>query len=170
MRKFKKSGFLKNKSLDIVSRFFLSSFIVISFFYVVPIIINFADKNFNNKEFTNNSKNILNNTLNKDKLIEEDTTTDADERDLLYDILEENYSEINLVRYTTSEIDSLFKEVNYKISDGSKNNLKIIDINVEEQPTGEIGAGAGIGTSGGTIAFNIKENNWLGEGKSLSFN
>ena len=117
MRKFKKSGFLKNKSLNIVSRFFLSSFIVISFFYAAPIIINFTDKNFNNKEFTNNSKNILNNTLNKDKLIEEDTTADADERDLLYDILEENNSEINLVRYTTSEIDSLFKEVNYNLKD-----------------------------------------------------
>ena len=113
MKKFKKSGFLKNKSLDIVSRFFLSSFIVISFFYVAPIIINFTDKNFNNKEFTNNSKNILNNTLNKDKLIEEDSTVDADERDLLYDILGENNSEINLVRYTTFEIDSLFKEINY---------------------------------------------------------
>ena len=72
MRKIKKSGFLKNKSFNIVSRFFLSSFIVISFFYVAPIIINFTDKNFNNKEFTNNSKNILNNTLNKDKLIEEE--------------------------------------------------------------------------------------------------
>ena len=84
MRKFKKSGFLKNKSFNIVSRFFLSSFIVISFFYSAPIIINFTDKNFNNKEFTNNSKNILNNTLNKDKLIEEDITTDSDETDLLY--------------------------------------------------------------------------------------
>ena len=109
MRKFKKSGFLKNKSLNIVSRFFLSSFIVISFFYAAPIIINFTDENFTNKEFTNNSKNILNNTLNKDKLIEEDLTADADERDLLYDILEENNSEINLVRYTTTEIDSLFE-------------------------------------------------------------
>ena len=48
-------------------------------------------------------------------------------------------------------------------------NLKVININVEEQPTGEIGAGAGIGTSGGTLAFNIKENNWLGEGKALAF-
>ena len=37
---------------------------------------------------------------------------------------------------------------------------------MEEKPTGEI-AGAGIGTSGGTIAFNIKENNWLGEGKNV---
>ena len=130
MRKFKKSGFLKNKSLNIVSRFFLSSFIVISFFYAVPIIINFTDKNFNNKEFTNNSKNILNNILNKkDKLIEDDSTADADERDLLYDILEENNSEINLVRYTTSEIDSLFKEVNYNLKDVRDTKLvKPIDI------------------------------------------
>merc|ERR1712070_652348 len=117
MKKFKKKGFLKNKSLNIVSRFFLSSLIVISFFSVAPIIINFTDKNFNNKEFTNNSKNILNNTLNKDKLIEDDSIVDADERDLLYDILEENNSEINLVRYTTSEIESLFEEVNYNLKD-----------------------------------------------------
>jgi len=130
MRKFKKSGFLKNRSFSIVSRFFLSSFIVISFFYTAPIIINFTDKNFNNKEFTNNSKNILNNTLNKkDKLIEDDSTADADERDLLYDILEENNSEINLVRYTTTEIDSLFKEVNYNLKDVRDTKLvKPIDI------------------------------------------
>ena len=130
MRKFKKSGFLKNKSLNIVSRFFLSSFIVISFFYVAPIIINFTDKNFNNKEFTNNSKNILNNTLNKkDKLIEEDSTADADERDLLYDILEENNSEINLVRYTTSEINHVFKQNNYNLEDARKTKLvKPVDI------------------------------------------
>ncbi len=115
MRKFKKTGFLKNKSLNIVSRFFLSSFVVITFFYVAPIIINFTDKNFNNKEFTNNSKNILNNTLNKDKILEEDLSVKTDERDLLYDILEENNSEINLVRYTTSEIDFLFEEVNYNL-------------------------------------------------------
>lgn len=129
MRKFKKRGFLKNKSLNIVSRFFLSSFIVISFFYVVPIIINFTGKNFNNKEFTNNSKNILNNTLKKDRILEEDSTVKTDERDLLYDILEENNSEINLVRYTTSEIDSLFKEVNYNLKDVRDTKLvKPIDI------------------------------------------
>ena len=129
MGKFKKSAFLKNKSFNIASRFFLSSLIVISFFYVAPIIINFTDKNFNNKEFTNNSKNILNNTLNNDQLIEEDSTVDADERDLLYDILEENNSEINLVRYTTSEIDSLFKEVNYNLKNVRDTKLvKPIDI------------------------------------------
>ena len=129
MKKFKKSGFLKNKALNIVSRFFLSSFIVTLFFYVAPIIINFTGKNFNNKEFTNNSKNILNNTLNKDKVIEEDSDVDTDERDLLYDILEENNSEINLVRYTTSEIDTLFKELNYNLKNVRDTKLvKPIDI------------------------------------------
>ena len=72
MKKFKKSGFIKNKSFNLVSRFIISSFIVISFFYVTPIIISFTDKNFNKKEFTNNSKNILNNTLNSDNIIEMD--------------------------------------------------------------------------------------------------
>ena len=62
---------------------------------------------------------------------------------------------------------NLFKTVEYKVIEGSENNSKIIDIIVEEKPTGEISAGAGIGTSGGTIAFNIKENNWLGEGKNV---
>tara|TARA_A100001015_G_C15027704_1_gene731428 strand:+ start:325 stop:2556 length:2232 start_codon:yes stop_codon:yes gene_type:complete len=63
----------------------------------------------------------------------------------------------------------IFKNVDYIVQDGTQNNLKVIDINVEEQPTGEISAGAGIGTSGGSFAFNIKENNWLGQGKSVSF-
>ncbi len=129
MKKIKKTGFIKSKGINIVTRFFLSSFIVISFFYVAPIFINFADKNFNNKEFTNNSKNILNRTLNKDTLLEEDSTVENDERELLYDILEENNSEINLVRYTTSEIDSLFKEVNYNLKDVRVTKLvKPIDI------------------------------------------
>ncbi len=59
----------------------------------------------------------------------------------------------------------IFRNVKYELADGSKNNLKVIDITVEEQPTGEISAGAGVGSSGGTLAFNIQENNWLGEGK-----
>ena len=108
----------KNKIANTFSRFFLSTFLVISFFYIVPIFINFADKNFNNKEFTNNSKNILNSTLNKGKNFDEDNTwAQSDEIDLLYDILEENNSEINLVRYTTSEINALFEEVKYDLGE-----------------------------------------------------
>ena len=129
MKKVKKSGFIIKKSFNIVSRFFLSGIFVISFFYVVPIITNFANKNFSNKEFTNNSKNILNNTLNKDKIIEEDSNLENNERDLLYDILGEYNSEINLVRYTTSEIDSLFKEVNYTLENVRDTKLvKPVDI------------------------------------------
>ena len=129
MSKLKKLTFLKNKSFNTISKFFLSSLIIISFFYVAPIITNFAAKNFNNKEFTNNSQNILNNTLNKDKIFEEDSDVETDERDLLYDILEENNSEINLVRYTTSEINSLFKDVNYNLKDVRETKLvKPIDI------------------------------------------
>ena len=65
---------------------------------------------------------------------------------------------------------NIFRTVNYKISDGSEKNLKTIDIIVEEQPTGEVSAGAGIGTDGGTFAFTVKENNYLGEGKNVAFN
>ena len=64
----------------------------------------------------------------------------------------------------------IFGSVKSKVSEGSSKNLKVIDITVEEQPTGEIAAGAGVGTNGGSVAFNIKENNWLGEGKKVAFN
>ena len=141
MRNIKKIGFIKNKSFNIVARFFLSAFAVISFFYITPIFIDFADKNFNNAEFTNNSKNILNKTLNKDKFIEEDLALENDERELLYDILEENNSEINLVRYTTSEIDSLFKEVNYNLKDVRTSKLiKPIDIGLLPKEIKNIGS------------------------------
>ena len=64
---------------------------------------------------------------------------------------------------------NIFKKVEYKISDGSAKNLKKIEIIVEEKPTGEIAAGAGIGTNGGSFAFTVKENNYLGEGKNVAF-
>ncbi len=64
---------------------------------------------------------------------------------------------------------NIFKNVNSKVSDGSEKNLKTIDVTVEEKPTGEISAGAGIGTNGGTVAFTVKENNYLGEGTSVAF-
>ena len=35
--------------------------------------------------------------------------------------------------------------------------------------TGEISAGIGVGTNGGSIAFNVRENNWLGEGNRVGF-
>ena len=39
----------------------------------------------------------------------------------------------------------IFKSVKYEILDGSQSDLKVINIDVEEKPTGEISAGAGVG-------------------------
>jgi len=64
---------------------------------------------------------------------------------------------------------NIFSNVKSKISNGSSADLRIIDISVEEKPTGEISAGAGIGTDGGSFAAMVTENNWLGEGKNISF-
>lgn len=58
----------------------------------------------------------------------------------------------------------LFKDI--KISYNYLDQLDFVDIEVrlKESPTGEISSGIGIGTSGSVIAFNLKENNFLGQG------
>ena len=63
---------------------------------------------------------------------------------------------------------NLFGEVNSEIKDGTSSDLKIINVTVEEKPTGEISAGAGIGTAGGSFSFKVSENNWLGKGLKVS--
>ena len=64
---------------------------------------------------------------------------------------------------------NIFADVEAETKTGSSNDLRKIEIKVNEKPTGEISAGAGVGTSGGNFAFNIRENNWLGEGKQVDF-
>ena len=63
---------------------------------------------------------------------------------------------------------NLFKTVKSSIIDGQDSNTKIIDITVEEKPTGEIMVGAGAGSDGGTLGFSVTENNFLGKGIQLS--
>jgi len=65
---------------------------------------------------------------------------------------------------------NIFGKVEEKILPGTDPNLKIIDLTVEEKPTGEISLGAGIGTSGGTFGGGIKENNFMGKGVKLNTN
>ena len=43
---------------------------------------------------------------------------------------------------------NIFVDVKAKTKTGSSNDLRNIEIKVEEKPTGEISAGAGVGTSG----------------------
>jgi outer membrane protein insertion porin family len=64
----------------------------------------------------------------------------------------------------------IFKSVNSQIKDGSDSNLKIIDLTVEEKPTGEISLAAGVGTGGSTIGGGIVEKNFLGKGINLTTN
>jgi outer membrane protein insertion porin family len=59
---------------------------------------------------------------------------------------------------------NFFKTVNEDIINGTLENQKVINITVEEKATGEISAGAGVGTGGGTLAFGVQENNFLGRG------
>tara|TARA_B100000787_G_scaffold116607_1_gene87083 strand:- start:326 stop:2563 length:2238 start_codon:yes stop_codon:yes gene_type:complete len=61
-----------------------------------------------------------------------------------------------------------FSNVESEVIRGNTENQKIINITVEEKPTGEISAGAGLGTNGGTVAFGISENNFLGKGIQFS--
>ena len=75
------------------------------------------------------------------------------------------YNEI-LAKKSINEIKSLnfFSDVKTEVVDGQDLNSKIINITVEEKPTGEIMAGAGFGTSGEVIEFSVRENNYLGKG------
>ncbi len=64
----------------------------------------------------------------------------------------------------------IFKKVSSNIVDGNSQNSKIINISVEEQPTGEISLGAGVGTSGSVVGGGISEKNFLGKGVTLNTN
>ena len=65
---------------------------------------------------------------------------------------------------------NIFASVDSKIYDGSTTGLKVVDIMVEEKPTGEISLGAGLGTSGGSIGGGVRENNFLGKDIKLDTN
>ena len=63
---------------------------------------------------------------------------------------------------------NIFSSVKSKTAPGSSNNKINLSIEIEEKPTGEISAGAGIGTTGGSLTFGIKENNYLGKDIKLN--
>ena len=61
----------------------------------------------------------------------------------------------------------IFSSVKTKIRDSEESDKKIIDYFIDEKPTGEISASAGVGTEGTTISFGVKENNFNGKGIKL---
>ena len=75
------------------------------------------------------------------------------------------YNEI-LINKSFNNLKSLgyFKTVDKEVIDFDDTKTKIVNISVIEQPTGELSASAGVGTTGSSIGFGIKENNFLGQG------
>ena len=104
--------------------------------------------------------NILGNNVTKEDVLR--NQLELDEGDPYNDIL------------ATKSINNLkslnfFKTVDLDVVDAEKG-FKEMNISVTEKPTGEIMAGAGVGTSGATMAFAVKENNYLGKGIGLEAN
>ncbi len=104
--------------------------------------------------------NILGNNITKEDVLR--NQLELDEGDPYNDILA--LKSINNIKSL-----NFFKTVDLDVVDAEKG-FKEMNITVTEKPTGEIMAGAGVGTSGATMAFAVKENNYLGKGIGLEAN
>ncbi len=105
-----------------------------------------------------NRINIFGNNVTQENVIR--NQLEIDEGDPFNEILSKK--SINSIKSL-----GFFKSVKEEVISDDVNKLKDINITVIEKPTGEILAGAGIGTSGGTATFSVKENNYLGKGVGL---
>ncbi len=110
------------------------------------------------EKFYVESINILGNNITNEEFIRQQLV--VDEGDAFNNLL--HNKSINSLKAK-----NIFKSVKTEIKEGNSRGLKIIDIAVEEKPTGEISAGAGYGSSGSTFSVGIKENNFNGQGIKL---
>ena len=122
------------------------------------------DINFNIQEtdkFFVERINIYGNNVTRESVIR--NQLEIDEGDPYNEILQSK-SENNLKSL------NFFRKVSSETIDGTAKNSKIINITVDEKPTGEIMAGAGLGNEGGTFTVGVKENNYLGKGLAVEAN
>jgi Bax protein len=120
--KKRNKNFIQTQTINSISRIFISSLVLVSFFYVLPILINFTDNNLNTKEYTNNSKKILAYTLNKKNKNKKEGSS-LNEEDLLLDIFSLNNLENDSVRLNASTIKQLFEDTGYNLNDVRKKKL-----------------------------------------------
>ncbi|WP_172295158.1 outer membrane protein assembly factor BamA [Pseudoruegeria sp. HB172150] len=76
------------------------------------------------------------------------------------------------IREAASRIEALgfFSKAEVNPREGSSPDQVIVDVDVEEQPTGSLGFGASYsGSAGFGLTFNFSERNFLGRGQALSF-
>ena len=120
MISYKKIAKQKN-NVGNISRTFLSSLIIISLFFIGPIIIDFTkNTSLFSEDFENNSKN------NLTKLLEnKDTKTDKtiNRKSLFEDIFIFDEKPADSVRLSAATIEELFKSTNYTLEDVRKNKL-----------------------------------------------
>ena len=119
-----KKGFLKffdQREISSLPKIFLSSVLIVSFFYFMPLIIQFLKTN--NLEFQNNSKAVLAYTLNNKSSNIDGQNQTLNENDLLVDIFSLNDLETDTVRLNASTIKQLFEDTNYTLDDVRKKKL-----------------------------------------------
>ena len=120
-----KKSFFKEQNLDVFSKTVLSSLMVVSFFTIMPIVINFTkEQALLTQEFKNNSKNNFTKTLegkNYEKLSKIDN--ELNQKYLFDDVL--NFEDLpdNTVRLSASTIKQLFLDTGYNLSDVRKKKL-----------------------------------------------
>ena len=110
--------FFDQRKIGSIPRILLSSIIIVSFFYIAPILSNYEKKFFSSTdEYKNNSKAILAYTLNKKDNGLDGNNESMDEKDLLLDIFSLNDLETDTVRLDASTIKQLFDDTDYKLKD-----------------------------------------------------
>ena len=192
--------FFDNLTLNLPSDFNVDNYIEISKLFKdlknkpysinrIEKIINLIDRISNTEQFESTkstvNENVIDNKINLEFVVEETERIIVKKINILgNNVTQENvlrnqleidegdpYNEILAVR-SINNIRSLnfFRSVDLDVLDDKQNGFKEMNISVTEKPTGEIMAGAGVGTSGATIAAGVKENNYLGKGIGLEAN
>ena len=107
--------------LEALSKTFLSSLAIISFFFITPLAINLSKEKMNfSKNYENNSKNNLKELLEKKN---QKLDNDLNLKSLFEDILSFDERPQDSVRLSASTIEELFKSTNYSLDDVRKNKL-----------------------------------------------
>ena len=119
IKKVKVLKYFDQRQIGALPRIFISSLVVIFFFYSMPLIVNFAN---NNNAIQNNSKAVLAYTLNNGPG-EETNNRILNESDLLVDIFSLNDLETDTVRLNASTIKQLFEDTKYTLQDVRKSKL-----------------------------------------------
>ena len=104
-----------------IARTFLASLIIVSFFFISPIVVEFIKTTpFTSVDFENNSKNSLKKLLEKKEIKPDELTS---QNFLFEDILIFDEKPVDSVRLSAVIIEELFKSTNYSLEDVRKNKL-----------------------------------------------